>query len=73
MVLPEHIKGWIEAKLKGAKVTITGDGRHFEALIIYKGFENKTMIQQHRMVYDVLGDKMHDVIHALSMKTYSQE
>ena len=30
------------------------------------------MIQQHRLVYDALGDRMHAEIHALSMKTYTR-
>lgn len=71
MVLPENIKDWIEKGLPGAKVEVTGDGHHFDAIIIYEGFKDKTVIQQHRMVYDVLGDKMQKLIHALSMKTYS--
>ncbi|MBA2653497.1 MAG: BolA/IbaG family iron-sulfur metabolism protein [Gammaproteobacteria bacterium] len=70
MVLPEQIKEWIETGLPGANATVTGDGHHFEAKIVYEGFQNKTMIQQHRMVYDALGDKMQNTIHALSMKTY---
>jgi acid stress-induced BolA-like protein IbaG/YrbA len=73
MVTPESICDWIEAGLPGANATVTGDGHHFEAVIIYEGFHDKSMIQQHRMVYDVLGDKMKNAIHALSMKTYAQE
>lgn len=73
MVLPEQIKHWIELGLPGARAVVTGDGHHFEAIIIYEGFENRTVIQQHRMVYDTLGDKMHKTIHALSIKTYSTE
>jgi acid stress-induced BolA-like protein IbaG/YrbA len=72
MVVPEQIKVWIESGLPGSEATVTGDGRHFEAIIVYSGFENKSKLQQHRMVYEALGDKMHSEIHALSMKTFSQ-
>lgn len=72
MVLPEQIKKWIEAGLPGAQATVTGDGHHFEARVIYQGFQNKSVIQQHRMVYEALGDKMQTMIHALSLKTDSQ-
>lgn len=70
MVTSEQIQQWIEAGLPGSSAQVTGDGHHFEAIIIYSGFENKSVIQQHRMVYDALGDKMKSLIHALSMKTY---
>lgn len=69
MISPEQIKNWIESGLPGAKVSVLGDGHHFEAIIVYQGFENKSIIQQHRMVYDALGDKMGNEIHALSIKT----
>lgn len=71
MVLPEQIKEWIEMGLPGATATVTGDGHHFDAIVFCKEFENKSMIQQHRMVYDALGDKMKERIHALSIKTFS--
>ena len=35
-----------------------------------KAFEGKGMLQQHRLVYQVLGDRM-EKIHALSMKTFT--
>jgi acid stress-induced BolA-like protein IbaG/YrbA len=73
VVTPEEIQFWIEQGLKGSKVCVTGDGHHFEAVIIFDGFQEKTIIQQHRMVYDALGDKMKSLIHALSMKTYSPD
>jgi acid stress-induced BolA-like protein IbaG/YrbA len=57
--------------LPGAKADVSGDGHHFDAVIIYEGFLSKTILQQHRMVYDALGDKMKQAIHALSMKTYT--
>lgn len=73
MVTPEEIKDWIEQGLAGCKAWVEGDGHHFEAVIIFEGFHQKSIIQQHRMVYDALGDKMKSLIHALSMKTYTPE
>jgi stress-induced morphogen len=32
-------------------------------------FEGKSRIQQHKMVYDALGDKMGGILHALALKT----
>jgi acid stress-induced BolA-like protein IbaG/YrbA len=73
MVTPSDIKNWIEEGLVGAKSTVSGDGHHFEAVVVYAGFQGKTKLQQHRIVYDALGDKMKQAIHALSMKTFTPD
>jgi acid stress-induced BolA-like protein IbaG/YrbA len=73
MATPEDIKEWIEQNLADSKVEISGDGRHFDAVIVCSGFTGKTRIQRHQMVYAALGDKMKDDIHALSMQTMTPE
>ena len=73
MATPEDIKEWIEQNLVESEVEISGDGRHFDAVIVCAGFAGKTRIQQHQMVYAALGDKMKDEIHALSMRTMTPE
>ena len=73
MATPEDIKEWIEQNLAESEVEISGDGRHFDAVIVCAGFSGKTRIQQHQMVYAALGDKMKDEIHALSMRTMTPE
>ena len=69
MATAEDIKEWIEQNLDESEVEISGDGRHFDAVIVCAGFAGKTRIQQHQMVYAALGDRMKDDIHALSMRT----
>lgn len=73
MVMPQDIKVWIEQGLEGARVEIDGDGRHFNAIIVSPAFEGKNSVQQHQLVYSVLGDKMKSEIHALSMRTLTPE
>ena len=73
MVSPQDIKGWIEENLPGATVEISGDGHHFEAVIVCNDFDGKTLIERHKMVYQALGDKMKAEIHALSMKTLTSQ
>lgn len=63
----------IEAGLPDAQVQVVGDGRHFEAVIVSAEFAGKTKIQQHQLVYQTLGDKMREEIHALSMRTLTPE
>ncbi len=69
MVTPQDIQAWIAEGLAGSDVQVTGDGQHFDAVIICPQFEGRSLIQRHQMVYGVLGDKMKTEIHALSMKT----
>ena len=73
MPIPQDIKDWIEANLPGARVEVSGDGRHFDATVIYAGFAGKSRVQQQQMVYGALGDKMKVEIHALSMRTLTPE
>ena len=73
MPTPEDIKGWIEQNLPGAQVEVSGDGRHFEAVVGYAGFEGKSRVQQQQMVYGALGDKMDEEIHALAMRTVTPQ
>ena len=73
MVTPEDIEDWIQAGLPDTKVSVHGDGHHFEAVIVNAGFAGKSLIQRHQMVYGALGDKMKAEIHALSMKTLTPE
>lgn len=66
----EEIQKLIEAGLPGAQVAVRGDdGQHFEAEVIFAGFAGKSIVQQHRMVYGALGEKMGRDIHALQLKT----
>ncbi|MBO66972.1 MAG: BolA family transcriptional regulator [Acidiferrobacteraceae bacterium] len=73
MVTPENIKEWIEKNLAESEVKVSGDGRHFDAVIVCAEFSGKSRLQQHQMVYAALGDKMKDDIHALSMQTMAPE
>nr|WP_277624161.1 BolA/IbaG family iron-sulfur metabolism protein [Undibacterium sp. TS12] len=52
---------------------VEGDGQHFNAVIVSAAFAGKRPIQRHQLVYAVLGDRMREEIHALSMKTLTPE
>ena len=71
---PDEIKQLIEAGLAGSEVSVTGDGRHFQATVVASQFEGLNMLQQHRAVYATLGDRFDtEAVHALSMNTYTPE
>ena len=48
-------------------------GFHLEAIIVSKDFEDKGLIDRHRLVYESVGDLMKHEIHALSMKTLTPD
>ncbi len=74
MITAETIKQYIENSLPCELVQIEGDdGYHFQAIIVSSGFRGKRTIQQHQLVYQALGEKMRQDIHALSMRTYTPE
>jgi acid stress-induced BolA-like protein IbaG/YrbA len=70
---PSKVKELIEAGLPGAQVEVTGDGRHFEAVVVSKAFEGKSLIQRHRMVMDTVKAQVaSDELHALSIKARTE-
>lgn len=71
MVTPAALRTYIETGLSCELLQVEGDGHHFEAVIVSTAFQGLTRIKQHQLVYQVLGERMREEIHALSMKTYS--
>jgi len=69
MVTPESIRDGIAAGIACDHVEVTGDGAHFEALIVAAAFEGLSRVRRHQLVYGALGDRMREEIHALSMAT----
>lgn len=70
---PEQIKNYIAAGMQCTHLSVEGDGQHFQATIVSPAFAGKRLIQRHQLVYAVLGDRMREEIHALSMKTLTPE
>ena len=67
-----EIERLIKASMPDAEIEIidlAGDNNHFSAHVTSSTFEGKSRIQQHKMVYDALGDKMGGILHALALKT----
>lgn len=74
MISPQQVKTMIQEQFPEAQIEVAGDGEHFEAIIVSPEFEGKTRVKQHQMVYAAVNDAMaSEVIHALSLKTYTPE
>lgn len=74
MLRAEELRDYIMQGLPCDHVQVLGDdGQHFEAVIVSPQFAGKNMVQQHQLVYQALGERMREEIHALSMRTFTPE
>ena len=67
-----EIERVIRESLPDAEVRIddlAGDGDHYRAHIVSEQFRGKSRLQQHQLVYQALGGRMGDELHALALST----
>ena len=68
----QQLQALIAAGLNCTHLDVSGDGRHWSAVVVSEAFEGLRLIARHQKVYATLGARMHtDEVHALSMKTYT--
>jgi acid stress-induced BolA-like protein IbaG/YrbA len=72
MATNEELKERIEAGIPGARVEVSGDGHHFEAIVVAPQFAGLSRLAQHRLVYDVFDGELGGRIHALSLQTKAE-
>ena len=65
----DEVRRYIANGLACDHLEVDGDGRHFFATIVSADFEGRNRVARHQRVYQALGDRMREQIHALSMKT----
>lgn len=71
-----EIETLIRAGLPEAEITVedlAGDGNHYRAHVVSPAFRGKSRVQQHQMVYQALGGRMGDTLHALALTTATPE
>lgn len=69
MLDPRQIEDWIRSGLACEHLSVTGDGRHFEALIVSSAFAGLSRVQRQQRVNDVLRAHFEtEILHALSMR-----
>jgi acid stress-induced BolA-like protein IbaG/YrbA len=66
---PSEVQRFISQGLACEHLVVEGDGRHFFATIVSSAFEGLNRVRRHQRVYQALGERMREEIHALSMKT----
>jgi acid stress-induced BolA-like protein IbaG/YrbA len=70
---PDQIRDYISQNLPCDHIQVSGDGSHFEALIVSPEFEGLRLIARHQRVYAALGERMKAEVHALSMRTLTPD
>ena len=73
MVTPESIEHNIQNGMSTTYLSVDGDGRHFEAVVVSEEFAGRSRVQRHQRVYQTMGDRMREEIHALSIRTYTPQ
>ena len=71
-----EIERLIREALPDARITIDdlrGDGDHYAAHVISTSFKGQSRVKQHQMVYQALGGRMGDTLHALALQTSAPE
>lgn len=74
MMPASQVQQFIAQGLSCEHLAVSGDGQHFEAIIVSREFAGKNRVQRQQRVFAVVGERMEkNEIHALSMKCYTPE
>ena len=74
-----EIEAAIEEAIADAEATVDRpravdeqfEDAHYAAEVVSPAFEGKSLVAQHQLVYDALGEAMTTDIHAIELKTYT--
>ena len=70
----KSVEDLIRAGMPGAEVRVSGDGSHFEAVVVSAEFAGKSLLAKQRMVMATVNEQIRSgELHALSIKTYTPE
>ena len=72
MITPSEIEGMIALRLPGCQVIVTdmtGTSDHFQIEVTAAEFSGKPLIEQHKIIFDILGGEIDRRIHAVKLKT----
>ncbi len=76
MLQTADVKKMIEDAIPGSEVEVadlTGTSDHFDIKVCSAAFENKSRIEQHKMVQGALGEHLTTTIHAVQIKTITPQ
>lgn len=68
----QAVASLIEAGMPDSEVRVTGDGSHFEAIVISEAFAGKSLLEKQRMVMATVHEQIASgELHALSIRTFT--
>jgi acid stress-induced BolA-like protein IbaG/YrbA len=71
---PLEVTELIQRGLPGSRASVASeDNVHFEAVVVAASFKGLRAVQRHKLVYETLGPKMGNEIHALALKVFTPE
>lgn len=71
---PEAVAALISADIPEAEVRVTGDGSHFDAIVISRAFAGLSLLNRQRKVYASVNEQIaNGELHALSIKAFTPE
>lgn len=71
---PSKITRLIEVGFDDAVVKVSSDDNtHFEAVIVAREFDGKSLLARHQLVYQTLGTLVGNEIHALSIRAHTPD
>jgi stress-induced morphogen len=76
MLTAEDIENRVKESLNVHSIRasdMTGGGDHWQLMVVSGDFADKTLVEQHQLVYKALGAWMHKEIHALALNTKTPE
>ena len=70
----DEVAELIESELPEAEVTVTtprdpDDDKHYAVEVVSPAFEGKSLVDQHQLVHDALGEHLTRDIHAIELTT----
>ncbi|MGC6366773.1 MAG: BolA/IbaG family iron-sulfur metabolism protein [Candidatus Marinamargulisbacteria bacterium] len=74
--LVNDIETIIQTNIPDAQIlvhNINDDGEHFEAIVISKSFNGLPLLKQHQAIMKPLKEAFDEKVHALALKTFSQD
>ncbi|MFC7250866.1 BolA/IbaG family iron-sulfur metabolism protein [Halomicroarcula sp. GCM10025324] len=74
----DEVAALIEQEITDAQATVTtprdpDDDKHYAISVVSPAFEGKTLVDQHQLVHDALGEHLTRDIHAIELTTATPE
>ncbi|WP_254271573.1 BolA/IbaG family iron-sulfur metabolism protein [Haloarcula marina] len=74
----DEVKALIEAEIPDADATVTtprdpDDDKHYAVEVVSPAFEGESLVDQHQLVHDALGEHLTRDIHAIELRTSTPE